>query len=92
MAGGSLPETSLQKITKELNQNYNISKMSKKFSQVGFKYDQDRIKTKLKNGVDASPKLKAKKQSMTKLSKVMSEQKKINYNIDVKLNINLKIN
>ena len=26
------------------------------------------------------------------MSKVMSEEKKINYNIDVKLNINLKIN
>ena len=41
---------------------------------------------------DGSPKLQIKKNSLKKIPKVMSEEKKFNYNIDVKLNINLKIN
>lgn len=60
---------------------------------MSLKQEHDRFHNKFKQP-EGSPKLKAKKDSVTKLAKVMSEEKKFNYNIDVKLNmnINLKIN
>ena len=71
------------------------SKPTKKNSQVNLQSlvhekSQQRLTKKLVP--EASPKLKIKKGSFKKIGKVMSEEKKVNYNIDVKLNINLKIN
>ena len=74
----------------------NLSKLPKKNSQVNLQSlnneKSEYRATKRLGNQEASPKLKIKKSSFKKMSKVMSEEKKINYNIDVKLNINLKIN
>ena len=87
--GGSLPENSIYNVIQQ-------QKMPKKNSQnnlqsLNMESNELRV-TKKKMNLEGSPKLKIKKGSLKKMGKVMSEEKKINYNIDVKLNINLKIN
>ena len=86
---GSLPENSIYKVMHQKS-NSTSHLMSKKHSEAGLRNEPEQgMKKKLHP--DASPKIKLKKNSVQKMTKVMSEEKKINYNIDVKLNINLKI-